>query len=1160
MNLLGLLVSLLLALISITACLATYTAQSLSAVHGESATDKLALVSFRSRIRSDPSGALASWGNLSIPMCQWRGVACGLRGHRHGHVVMLELAGLNLLGTITPALGNLTYLRRLHLSQNRLHGILPPELGNLHDLETLLLDFNSIEGQIPPSLSNCSHLVDISLYGNKFQGAIPNEFTSLKNLESLNLGKNILTGGIPSGIASLVNLQVLNLELNNMTGEIPTEIGSLTNLAVISLESNQFSGTIPSSLGNLSALATLLIGDNNLEGNITPLQGLTSLRELELEQNKFEGTIPSWLGNLSSLVIVDLQVNGLVGQIPESLGNLEELTALALSGNNLSGFIPHALGNLHALTGLYLADNRLEGPLLPIMVNLSSLQILSVQNNSLTGSFPPELVSKLSKLQEFTAHHNQFHGILPSSLCNASMLQIIQIDDNFLSGKIPQCFGTHQMNMFVATLSVNQFEAINDDDWGFLVSLTNCSTLRILDISINNLQGELPNPIGNLSTRLKFLNIEYNNIAGTITEGIGNLINLNQLYMDNNILTGTIPASLGKLKDLNGLSLSNNALSGPIPVGLGNLTQLTTLDLSANSITGAIPSCISNCPLDSLDLSHNKLSGLIPKELFFISTLSEFMDLAHNSLSGTLPSEVGNLKNLDKFDFSNNKISGEIPTSIGECQILDHLNASGNLLQGAIPLSVGNLKGLSVLDFSYNNLSGTMPEILGSLTGLSSLNLSFNRFQGGVPTDGVFLNASAILVSGNDGLCGGIPQLKLPPCSSHNTKKMHQKLAMIVSVCSGIAFVTLVLALHALYQIRRKTKVNLQRPVVSEQYIRVSYAELVKATNGFAIENLIGEGSFGSVYKGTMRSRGQDVVVAVKVLNLMQRGASQSFLAECGTLRCTRHRNLVKILTVCSSIDFQGRDFKALVYEFLSNGNLDQWLHQHTTEDGEEKALDIIARLCVAIDVASSLDYLHQHKPMPIIHCDLKPSNVLLDSDMVARVGDFGLARFLHENSEKSSGWASMRGSIGYAAPEYGLGNEVSTFGDVYSYGILLLEMFTGKRPTSSEFGEAMGLRNYVEMALPDRVNLIADQQLLTETNGGKEGTSNSGSIRETRIACIASVLQVGIRCSEETPMDRPPIGDALKEMQAIRDRFHLHFSGEGSPSIPEVLEGPFMA
>jgi len=357
-----------------------------------------------------------------------------------------------------------------------------------------------------------------------------------------------------------------------------------------------------------------------------------------------------------------------------------------------------------------------------------------------------------------------------------------------------------------------------------------------------------------------------------------------------------------------------------------------------------------------------------------------------------------------------------IPTSIGECESLERLNISGNLLQGTIPPSLGNLKGLLMLDLSYNNLSGTIPEILGSLRGLSSLNLSFNNFQGGVPTEGVFQNSSAILITGNDGLCGGIPQLKLRPCSHHTNKKPSSKL-IAVSTSSAFLFVALVFALCKFHQRCGKIKVDLQIPVTSDMYIRVSYAELSHATNGFSSENLIGAGSFGSVYKGRIRDNGNHMVVAIKVLNLIQRGASQSFVAECETLRCVRHRNLVQILTVCSSIDSLGQEFKAIVYELLPNGNLDQWLHQRIIEDGEQKTLDLLARLCIAIDVASSLDYLHQHRPIPIIHCDLKPSNILLDNDMVAHVGDFGLARFLHQETDKSSGWASMRGSIGYAAP-----------------------------------------------------------------------------------------------------------------------------------------------
>ncbi|XP_074282413.1 putative LRR receptor-like serine/threonine-protein kinase At3g47570 [Silene latifolia] len=190
--------------------------------------------------------------------------------------------------------------------------------------------------------------------------------------------------------------------------------------------------------------------------------------------------------------------------------------------------------------------------------------------------------------------------------------------------------------------------------------------------------------------------------------------------------------------------------------------------------------------------------------------------------------------------------------------------------------------------------------------------------------------------------------------------------------------------------------------------MKVSYDMLLKATAGFSLENLLGTGSFGSVFKGILDGN----LVAVKVLNLEHRSASKSFMAECNMFRNVRHRNLVGVITACSSIDFQRNDFKALVYEFMPNGSLDSWLH------GVHENTSLAQRVDVAIDVAHAVCYLHHGCETPIVHCDLKPSNILLDNDMVAHVGDFGLARFLtqplHPNQSSTIG---IKGTIGYAAP-----------------------------------------------------------------------------------------------------------------------------------------------
>jgi len=201
--------------------------------------------------------------------------------------------------------------------------------------------------------------------------------------------------------------------------------------------------------------------------------------------------------------------------------------------------------------------------------------------------------------------------------------------------------------------------------------------------------------------------------------------------------------------------------------------------------------------------------------------------------------------------------------------------------------------------------------------------------------------------------------------------------------------------------------------------MKVSYSKILKATDGLSPTNLIGVGSFGSVYKGIMNF-GEDKFVAVKVLNLQRKGAFKSFMAECNALKSIRHRNLVKILTLCSSVDSKGNDFKALVFEYMPNGSLEKWLH--TGEEDEGRNLSLQQRLNIAIDVAFALDYLHHYGPVPIVHCDLKPSNVLLYDDMSACVADFGLAKILSEPvgktpTQTSSGSIGIKGTIGYVAP-----------------------------------------------------------------------------------------------------------------------------------------------
>nr|XP_019708273.2 receptor kinase-like protein Xa21 [Elaeis guineensis] len=928
-------------------------------------TDLLALLAFKDQITSDPSGVLNTW-NATTNFCGWEGVTCG-RKHQQ-RVIALDLSSQGLVGSLTPSIGNLTFLRKINLQSNSFFDNIPSDIGHLHRLQHLNLSFNSFRGGIPVELSNCS------------------------DLRRLDLKKNPLAGRIPDELGSLTKLETLRLEANNITG-----------------------------------------------------------------------VIPPWLGNFSSLSVLDLWLNFLEGSIPEELGNLANLGFFQVSENMLSGIIPLRL------------------------YNFSNLYVFNVAGNQLQGSLPPTLGNTLPRLYHLWLGGNQFEGPIPASLGNATSIVHIDISQNNFSGQVPSNLGRLQ-GLYHLNLGTNQLEASDANGWAFLDSLTNCSILQLLALDDNLLGGILPKSITNLSIELQFLGMGSNHILGNIPSGMENLFNLYALAFSDNLLTGNIPEDIGKLQMLQVLSLGGNTLTGTLLSSLGNLTQLNGLYLGSNAFEGPIPSSLGNLQhLADLDLSNNSLSGSIPKEIFNLSFLSNSMDFSDNYLIGELPLDVGSMTNLRGLYLSGNRLSGEIPGTLGNCEVLGNLFIDNNFLQGTIPPSLSDIKALQNLDLSHNNLSGPVPKVLEDLHILAYLNLSFNHLDGAVPTKGIFNNATAISLLGNDGLCGGIPELHLPPCPRKSSEKRGR--------------------------------------------------ELAEATDGFSSINHVGTGRYGSVYKGSLL-RG-NAVVAVKVFNLQQLGAIKSFVAECDALRIIRHRNLVKIITVCSGVDFRGYDFRALVFEFMPNGSLEEWLHPRISEHRMTNSLNLLQRLNIALDVAEAMAYLHHNCQPPVVHCDLKPGNVLLDADMVAHVGDFGLAKILCEamsmslqNSANSTD--VIRGTIGYVAPEYGAGGQVSTSGDVYSYGILLLEILTEKRPVDDAFDNGLTLDSFVKMAFPERIEEIIDPLLLIHDDDDDPRGSTTRRLHQ----CLESVTRVGLICSTSSPGERMNMKDVATEMHAIRNAY----------------------
>nr|KYP57042.1 putative LRR receptor-like serine/threonine-protein kinase At3g47570 family [Cajanus cajan] len=669
-------------------------------------------------------------------------------------------------------------------------------------------------------------------------------------------------------------------------------------------------------------------------------------------------------------------------------------------------------------------------------------------------------------------------------------------------------------------------------------------------INDNHLAGDLPSSVANLSGTLQQFCVANNLLTGAIPQGMKKFQNLISLSFENNSFTGELPSEIGALHNLQQLVIYSNRLSGEIPDIFGNFTNMYILAMGNNQFSGRIHPSIGQCKrLTFLDLGMNRLGGTIPKEIFQLSGLTKLY-LEGNSLHGSLPHEVSIMTQIETIVLSGNQLSGNIPVEIEDCSSLKKLVMARNKFNGSIPTNLGNLASLETLDLSSNNLTGPIPQSLEKLQYIERLNLSFNYLEGEVPVKGVFMNLTKLDLQGNNQLCSLnmeiVQNLGVLLCVGKKKRKI--LLPIILGVVGATALIISMLLLICTMMYRKKRKEAKTR--VPSAPLRglpqnISYGDIRIATNNFAAENLIGKGGFGSVYKGVFSfSTGETATLAVKVLDLQQSKASKSFNVECEALKNVRHRNLVKVITSCSSLDYKGEEFKALVMQFMANGNLDASLYPEDVESGS--SLTLLQRLNIAIDVASAMDYLHHDCDPPIVHCDLKPANVLLDENMVAHVADFGLARFTSQSTpEKQSSTLGLKGSIGYIAPEYGVGGKASTHGDVYSFGILLLEMFTGKRPTEEMFKEGLGLRKFVSTMEEDQVVRVADRRLIDDyeysTQSSSTGDHSSSSIGDNTHRtckaeeCVAAVIRIGLCCIAHKPKDRWRMRDVSTKLQATR-------------------------
>lgn len=902
----------------------------------------------------------------------------------------------------------------------------------------------------------------------------------------LDLARYKLAGSITSSLANLTFLRELDLSDNGFSGELPP-LSHLHKLEILNLSSNAFQGVIPDSLLNCS-----------------------NLRVLDLSRNHLVGEVPYQVGRLSNLSVLRLSWNNLTGIIPATLSNITHLSKVALSFNHFTGNIPDGLGEL-PIEFLYLGMNSLAGKIPQDVFNLSSLRELHLVLNSLSGSLPSDIGGTLPNIQRLYLGSNMFDGQIPDSLGNSSGLDWIDLSGNHFTGPISSSLGKLS-KLSVLNLEENNLGGTGTQSLEFIHALRNCTILNVLTVEKNNLQGVIPSSVGNLSINLQHLLLGGNNLSGIVPPSIGKLRGLIRLGLGDNTFSGTIGEWVGQLEKLQGILLQGNTFSGSIPPSISNLTWLSVLSLG-----------------------HNKFEGTIPPSLGRLQRLSA-MDLSYNNLQGNIPLEIGNLNQLINISVSANKLTGKIPDTLGQCKDLTNVQMGQNFFTGNIPPFFSSLNSLSVLNLSHNHLSGTIPTNLSNLQLLTYLDLSYNHLYGEVPGDGAFASSATVLLDGNWGLCGGATQLhmSLCPSKSRGIKWRNNLIGVLIAV---FGFMSLALLVYLLLPLKKSSRESsLQMSYSVEAFPKVSYSDLAQATEDFSDSNLVGRGSCGSVYKGKLKEHKLDV--AVKVFDLEMRGAERSFMSECEALRSIQHRNLLSIITACSTVDSEGNLFKAIVYDLMPNGNLDTWLHPK--EDGKSpKHLSFPQRISIAVNIADALDYIHHDCGRPTVHCDLKPSNILLDDDMNALLGDFGIARFYEDSfsasAESSSSSVSMKGTIGYIAPEYAGGRRASTFGDVYSFGVVLLEMMIGKRPTDPMFKDGVDIAKFVENNFPHPILHIIDSYLKEQCKDFVQAKTIS---EDMTYQWLVSLLQVGLHCTRSVPSERMNMKQVARKMQEIKTSY----------------------
>ncbi|KAH1055249.1 hypothetical protein J1N35_033314 [Gossypium stocksii] len=868
---------------------------------------------------------------------------------------------------------------------------------------------------------------------------------------------------------------------------------------------------------------------------------LEFLRKLSLANNNLSGTISPNMVKLESLIAIDLSENSLTGSIPDDFfKQCGSLRYISLANNQFSGKIPGSLGSCATLAAINLSMNRFSGSLPAGIWGLSGLRTLDLSCNMLEGEIPKG-VHALNNLRSINLSNNRFTGQVPDEIGSCLLLRSIDFSMNLFSGSVPKTMQELSLCTYL-NLSVNSFVG-EVPEW-----ISEMESLQTLDLSVNKFSGHVPDSIGKLKF-LKVLNFSSNSLNGSLPSSMESNMNLLALDISQNSLTGDLPGWIFK-SGPNQVWLSEQKVGAnvdnPISASLGAyLQRIQVLDLSQNLFSGELMFNIGALSsLKLLNLSRNSLIGPVPGTVAELKAL-EVLDLSQNQLNGSIPMEIGGAYSLKDLRLKANFIEGKIPSSIENCTLLRTLIISQNNLSGPIPAEIGKLSDLEYVDLSFNDLAGRLPKQLVNLPRLLSFNISHNNLQGELPAGGFFNTISPTAVFGNPLLCGSMVNkscpavLPKPIVLNPNTtsdsipdelppnvgrKRIVLSISALIAIGAAAFIVVGVIAVTVLNLRVKSSTSHSAAPIAFSAGDEFSRSPTTDANSGKLVmfsgepdfstgahamlnkDCELGRGGFGAVYRTVLQD---GCAVAIKKLTVSSLVKSQEeFEREVKKLGKIRHYNLVVLEGYYWTPSLQ-----LLISEFVSGGSLHKHLHEGQSGD----YLSWHDRFRIILGTAKGLAHLHESN---IIHYNIKSSNILIDGSGEPKVADFGLARLL-PMLDRYILSSKIQSALGYMAPEFACRTvKITEKCDVYGFGVLVMEVVTGKRPVEYMEDDVIVLCDMVRGALEEgRVEECVDERLQ-----GKFPVEEA-----------IPVMKLGLICTSQVPSNRPDMSEVVNILELIR-------------------------